>query len=180
MRLRSPMMAIHTVAAGGGSMLHFDGSRYRVGPESAGANPGPACYRKGGPLTVTDCNVMLGKIQPQFFPQVFGTTGDQPLDAEVVQQQFATLADRNSAGQRRCPIARTSRSGISGDRGRENGRRNQKNLRPARLRHHRLHPLLFRRSRRSARLPDRRKPGHEPDFPSSLRRRSLRLRHGFG
>ena len=91
-RLRSPMMAIHTVAAGGGSILRFDGSRYRVGPESAGSNPGPACYRKGGPLTVTDCNVMLGKIQPQFFPQVFGPTGDQPLDCEVVQQQFATLA----------------------------------------------------------------------------------------
>ncbi len=67
-RMRSPMMAIHTVAAGGGSILHFDGARYRVGPDSAGANPGPACYRKGGPLTVTDVNVMLGKIQPQFFP----------------------------------------------------------------------------------------------------------------
>ena len=72
------MMYIHTVAAGGGSILSFDGSRYRVGPESAGAHPGPACYRKGGPLTVTDCNVMLGKIQPRHFPAVFGPHADQP------------------------------------------------------------------------------------------------------
>src|SRR5690606_20102738 len=74
-RMRVPMMAIHTVAAGGGSRLFFDGTRYRVGPESAGANPGPACYRRGGPLTVTDCNVMLGKLQPEFFPHVFGPGG---------------------------------------------------------------------------------------------------------
>ena len=75
------MMAIHTVAAGGGSICAFDGARFRVGPESAGANPGPACYRRGGPLTVTDCNVMLGKIQPALFPHVFGPRGDEPLDA---------------------------------------------------------------------------------------------------
>ncbi|VXD13281.1 hydantoinase B/oxoprolinase family protein [Planktothrix paucivesiculata] len=91
-RMRTPMMAIHTVAAGGGSILSFDGSRYRVGPESAGAYPGPACYRNGGPLTVTDANVMLGKIQPQFFPKVFGETGNLPLDAEIVQQKFRELA----------------------------------------------------------------------------------------
>ena len=91
-RLRAPMMAIHTVAAGGGSLLHFDGSRYRVGPESAGANPGPACYRKGGALAVTDCNVMLGNLQPEFFPKVFGTGGNLPLDVAVVQQQFSDLA----------------------------------------------------------------------------------------
>ena len=91
-RMRAPMMSIHTVAAGGGSILHFDGSRYRVGPDSAGANPGPASYRRDGPLTVTDCNVMLGKIQPQFFPPVFGVKGDAPLDAAVVKQQFAALA----------------------------------------------------------------------------------------
>ncbi|MGF1457756.1 MAG: hydantoinase B/oxoprolinase family protein [Leptolyngbyaceae cyanobacterium] len=94
-RLRAPMMAIHTVAAGGGSVLHFDGSRYRVGPESAGAYPGPACYRNGGPLAVTDCNVMLGKLQPACFPQVFGPTGDLPLDAETVREQFTELADRS-------------------------------------------------------------------------------------
>lgn len=92
-RLRAPMMAIHTVAAGGGSILNFDGSRYQVGPESAGAYPGPACYRHGGPLTVTDCNVMVGKIQPQFFPQVFGPEGNQPLDLEIVQQGFTTLSE---------------------------------------------------------------------------------------
>ena len=95
-RLRAPMMAIHTVAAGGGSVLDFDGSRYRVGPESAGAYPGPACYRNNGPLTVTDCNVMVGKIQPQFFPQVFGTTGDQPLDRSTVEAKFASLAEKIS------------------------------------------------------------------------------------
>ena len=90
-RLRAPMMSIHTVAAGGGSILRFDGARYRVGPESAGANPGPACYRQGGSLTVTDCNVMLGRVQPNFFPAVFGTEGNLPLDGEVVQRQFAEL-----------------------------------------------------------------------------------------
>ena len=91
-RLRTPMMAIHTVAAGGGSILYFDGARYRVGPESAGANPGPACYRKGDSLTVTDCNVMVGKLQPEFFPKVFGANGELPLDAEVVRQKFTQLA----------------------------------------------------------------------------------------
>ena len=92
-RVRAPMMLIHTVAAGGGSICRFDGARFRVGPESAGANPGPACYRKGGPLTVTDCNVMLGKLQPELFPHVFGPGGDQPIDAEVVRRRFAELAD---------------------------------------------------------------------------------------
>src|SRR5690606_26948015 len=87
-RMRAPMMSIHTVAAGGGSILHFDGARLRVGPDSAGANPGPACYRRGGPLAVTDCNVLLGKIQPDFFPRVFGPGADQPLDREVVRQRF--------------------------------------------------------------------------------------------
>ncbi len=91
-RMRAPMMYIHTVAAGGGSILHFDGARYRVGPDSAGANPGPACYRKGGPLTVTDCNVMLGKLSPEFFPRVFGPGADEPLDLDVVREKFAALA----------------------------------------------------------------------------------------
>lgn len=91
-RIKSPMMAIHTVAAGGGSILFFENGRYRVGPDSAGANPGPACYIRGGPLTVTDCNVMLGKIQPNFFPQVFGSEGTLPLDVQVVQQRFGELA----------------------------------------------------------------------------------------
>ncbi len=93
-RMRAPMMHIHTVAAGGGSILQFDGARFRVGPESAGANPGPACYRRGGPLAVTDCNVMLGKIQPEFFPSVFGPNADERLDADVVRQKFADLAQQ--------------------------------------------------------------------------------------
>ncbi|WP_126387642.1 hydantoinase B/oxoprolinase family protein [Pseudanabaena sp. ABRG5-3] len=91
-RLSTPMMAIHTVAAGGGSLLFFDGARYRVGPESAGAFPGPACYRNGGNLAVTDCNVMLGKLQPDFFPKVFGKDGNLPLDREVVIEKFTELA----------------------------------------------------------------------------------------
>lgn len=104
-RLRSPMMAIHTVAAGGGSILRFDGTRYRVGPESAGANPGPACYRKGGALTVTDCNVMLGRLQPEFFPKVFGVHGDLPLDPDIVREKFTELASEIHAltGDRRSP-----------------------------------------------------------------------------
>jgi 5-oxoprolinase (ATP-hydrolysing) len=91
-RLRAPMLDIHTVAAGGGSILRFDGSRYRVGPDSAGADPGPACYRGGGPLAVTDANVMLGRIQPAHFPAVFGPGGDQPLDGEIVRRRFTELA----------------------------------------------------------------------------------------
>ena len=95
-RMRAPMMHIHTVAAGGGSILAFDGARFRVGPESAGANPGPACYRRGGPLTVTDCNVMVGKIQPKFFPHVFGPEAHEALDAKVVHEKFKELAERIS------------------------------------------------------------------------------------
>ncbi|GAA1078682.1 hydantoinase B/oxoprolinase family protein [Nocardiopsis composta] len=91
-RLRSPMLDIHTVAAGGGSVLRFDGGRYRVGPDSAGAAPGPACYRAGGPLTLTDANVMLGRIQPEHFPRVFGPGGDQTLDLGEVRRRFAALA----------------------------------------------------------------------------------------
>jgi 5-oxoprolinase (ATP-hydrolysing) len=96
-RMRAPMMAIHTIAAGGGSIVRFDGQRFRVGPESAGANPGPACYRRGGPLTVTDCNVMLGRVQPQFFPHVFGPTGDAALDVGVVTARFEALASEVAA-----------------------------------------------------------------------------------
>ncbi|GHF65374.1 5-oxoprolinase [Streptomyces mashuensis] len=91
-RLQAPMLDIRTVAAGGGSVLHFDGGRYRVGPDSAGADPGPACYRAGGPLTVTDADVMLGRVQPEFFPHVFGPGGDAPPDREVVRRRFAELA----------------------------------------------------------------------------------------
>jgi 5-oxoprolinase (ATP-hydrolysing) len=97
-RVRAPMMRIHTVAAGGGSILHFEAGRFRVGPDSAGANPGPACYRRGGPLAVTDANVMLGKLQPELFPAIFGPGQDQPLDADIVRQRFAALAAEAGGG----------------------------------------------------------------------------------
>ena len=93
-RMRAPMMSIHTVAAGGGSILAFDGARFRVGPESAGANPGPASYRRGGPLAVTDANVMTGKIQPQHFPRVFGPQANESLSLEAVQAKFGELAQQ--------------------------------------------------------------------------------------
>lgn len=104
-RMRVPVLAIHTIAAGGGSILSFDGSSYRVGPESAGSNPGPACYRRGGKLAVTDANVMLGKIHPQYFPSVFGKDGNLPLDKDVVTEKFIQLAKEieTATGNHRTP-----------------------------------------------------------------------------
>jgi len=104
-RVRSPMMAIHTVAAGGSSVVFFDGSRTRVGPDSAGANPGPACYRRGGLLTITDCNVLLGKLNPRFFPAVFGPEGNLPLDGDRVRGEFQSLAQeiQKATGEPRTP-----------------------------------------------------------------------------
>ena len=96
-RLRAPMLSIHTVAAGGGSVLHFADGRYQVGPDSAGAAPGPACYGHGGPLTVTDANALLGRVQPAYFPRVFGPAGDQPLDLGASERKFAELAGRIAA-----------------------------------------------------------------------------------
>ncbi|MFO1418032.1 MAG: hydantoinase B/oxoprolinase family protein [Methylotetracoccus sp.] len=98
-----PLMNIHTVAAGGGSLLRFDGLSFRVGPDSAGANPGPACYRRGGPLTVTDANLLVGKLLPEYFPRVFGPGGDQPLDPVVVAERFAHLASEVAAATGRTP-----------------------------------------------------------------------------
>jgi 5-oxoprolinase (ATP-hydrolysing) len=98
-RMRAPMMSIHTVAAGGGSILHFDGARYRVGPDSAGANPGPASYRRGGPLTVTDANVLLGRIQPDHFPRVFGVSGNEVLDFPSVKEKFKALTEKINDGR---------------------------------------------------------------------------------
>jgi len=98
-RMRAPMMLIHTVAAGGGSILHFDGARFRVGPDSAGANPGPKCYRRGGPLAVTDANVMVGKLIPDFFPKIFGASQNLPLDADAVRQAFAAMAKEIGDGR---------------------------------------------------------------------------------
>ncbi len=104
-RMRAPMLSIHTVAAGGGSVLHFDGSRYRVGPDSAGADPGPACYRNDGPLTLTDANVLLGRIQAAHFPHVFGPRGDQPLDEQASRVKFTGLSAQiaEATGDRRGP-----------------------------------------------------------------------------
>jgi 5-oxoprolinase (ATP-hydrolysing) len=106
-RLRAPMLTIHTVAAGGGSILHYDGLRFRAGPDSAGANPGPACYRRSGPLCITDANVMVGKLRPEFFPRVFGPNGDLPLDAEAVARKFSELAEaaRSATGREISPEA---------------------------------------------------------------------------
>jgi len=104
-RMRAPMMLIHTVAAGGGSILHYDGARFRVGPDSAGANPGPKCYRRGGPLAVTDANVMVGKLIPDFFPHIFGPRQDLPLDADAVGAAFAALAKDIGGGRTREQVA---------------------------------------------------------------------------
>ena len=98
-RARAPMMLIHTVAAGGGSILHYDAARFRVGPDSAGADPGPVAYRRDGPLTITDANVMTGKLLPDFFPRIFGPTQDQPLDAEAVRKEFKSLARKLGDGR---------------------------------------------------------------------------------
>ncbi|MDX8435132.1 hydantoinase B/oxoprolinase family protein [Mesorhizobium abyssinicae] len=98
-RIRAPMMRIHTVAAGGGSILHYEAGRFRAGPDSAGANPGPAAYRRGGPLAVTDANVMLGKLQPDFFPAIFGPGQDQPLDVDTVRKKFTALATEIGDGR---------------------------------------------------------------------------------
>ncbi len=111
-RMRAPMMAINTVAAGGGSLLHFDGARFRVGPDSAGANPGPACYRRGGPLTVTDANMCVGKIQPAHFPAIFGPAGDAPLDGAIVAREFAALAGEIGAATGTSPDPRDVAEGF--------------------------------------------------------------------
>jgi 5-oxoprolinase (ATP-hydrolysing) len=96
-RMRAPMMSIHTVAAGGGSILAFDGARFRVGPQSAAANPGPACYRRGGPLAVTDANLLLGKVQPRYFPKVFGPQANEALSYEAALEKFTALANQVNA-----------------------------------------------------------------------------------
>ena len=178
-RMRAPMMQIHTVAAGGGSILLFDGARFRVGPESAGANPGPACYRRGGPLTVTDANVMLGKLQPDFFPRVFGPTATSRSTPTVVARRIRGARRRRSrapTGDERTPeevaegflhIAVENMANaikeISIQRGYDvTG----------------LHALLLRRRRRPACLPRRRRARHDARLHPSAGRRALGLRHG--
>ncbi len=128
-RMRAPMMLIHTVAAGGGSILHFDGARFRVGPDSAGANPGPKCYRRGGPLAVTDANVMVGKLIPDFFPRIFGPAQNLPLDAEAVRASFRDDGQRD----RRRAERRAGRRRLYQDRRREHGERDQEDFGAARL-----------------------------------------------
>ena len=117
-RMRAPMMSIHTVAAGGGSVLSFDGARFRAGPESAGANPGPACYRRGGPLAVTDANVMLGKIQPDHFPRLFGPNGNEPLGRRRRRPPLHRDCNRVAACDRRAwpPAHPWARGGRAGER----------------------------------------------------------------
>ena len=127
-RMRAPMMLIHTVAAGGGSILHFDGARFRVGPDSAGANPGPKCYRRDGPLAVTDANVMVGKLIPDFFPKIFGPCTESPSRRE----RSAQCVHRACAAGRR-PQGRRGRRRIHQDRGRKHGERDQEDFRAARL-----------------------------------------------
>ncbi len=129
-RVRAPMMSIHSIAAGGGSIVRFDGARLRVGPESAGANPGPASYRRGGPLTVTDANVLLGRIQPDFFPRVFGAGANESLDAKVVAARFDELARRMTQAS-----GRTITAGAGGRRRLENRRRQHGQCRKENLRH---------------------------------------------
>ena len=155
-RMRAPMMLIHTVAAGGGSILHFDGARFRVGPDSAGANPGPKCYRRGGPLAVTDANVMVGKLIPDFFPKIFGprrTSRSTPMRCATPSPSWR----RRSAASR----AGGDRRRLHQDRGREHGERDQEDLGAARLRRHPLCAQLLRRRRRPARLPGRRRARHD-------------------
>ena len=132
-RMRAPMMQIHTVAAGGGSILFFDGQRYRVGPESAGANPGPASYRRGGPLTVTDANVMLGRVQADYFPHVFGPEGNEALDFHTVKRQFTALAERIQAESRRHALARAGGGGLPQHRRGQHGQRHPRDQRAPRL-----------------------------------------------
>jgi len=180
-RMQAPMMHIHTVAAGGGSILIFDGARFRVGPQSAGANPGPACYRRGGPLTVTDCNVMLGRIQPEYFPKVFGPKAHQPLDPAAVKEGFAAMAqmiakatDREeqspeavALGFLRIAIENMANAikKISVQRGYDVSRYTLS---------------CYGGAGGPACLPGRRCPGDEDHFPPPPGRRPLCLRHGAG
>ena len=173
-RMRAPMMLIHSVAAGGGSVLHFDGARFRVGPDSAGANPGPMCYRRGGPLAVTDANVMVGKLMPDFFPKIFGPAQNQPLDAEAVREGLRRTRARSR------PQGRGDRRRLHQDRRREHGERDQEDLGPARLRRDALCARLLRRRRRPARLPRRRRARHDQGADPPPLLAPVGLRDGFG
>ena len=180
-RLRAPMMSIHTVAAGGGSICTFDGARFRVGPESAGAAPGPAAYRRGGPLTVTDCNVMVGKLDPELFPE--GVRPERRRGARRGRRADEVRGARCrgvSAANGHRAHRRGGRRRLPAHRGREHGQRDQAHLGAARLRRHRVHAVLLRRRRRPARVPGGRRAGHDARVHPSARRRAVGLRHGPG
>ena len=173
-RIAVPMLRVHTVAAGGGSIIVFDGTRFRVGPDSAGANPGPKSYRRGGPLTVTDANVMLGKLDARFFPQIFGAGHDQPLDADAVRAAFC----RSRARSGRRPRAGRDRRRLHPHCRREHGQRHQEGFGRARLRRDGVCAQLLRLRRRPARLPDRRCARHRDGAGASAVGPAFRLRHG--
>ena len=174
--MRAPMMKIHTVAAGGGSILSFDGARFRVGPASAGADPGPAAYRRGGPLTVTDANLMTGKLIPDLFPKVFGP---QRRRAARRQNRARALCGARARYRRRAG-AGGGRRRISRHCGREDGRGDQDDFGCARLRRHALCAQLLRRRGRPARLRRRRRLGdHDRPHPSVFVA-ALGLWHGTG
>ena len=173
-RMRAPMMLIHTVAAGGGSILHFDGARFRVGPDSAGANPGPECYRRGGPLAVTDANVMVGKLIPEFFPKIFGPSQNQPLDADAVRDGLHRACRSRSAVRKAEEVAdgfiqiavenmANAIKKISVQRGYDVTR---------------LRAQLLRRRRRPARLPGRRRARHDARAHPPVLVAAVGLRHG--
>ena len=151
-RMCAPMLRIQTVAAGGGSILHYDGARLRVGPDSAGADPGPKCYRRDGPLAVTDANLMVGKLHPDFFPRIFGPGQDEPLDAEAVRSAFDAMAATIGQGD-----GATVADGFPADRRPGHGAGDQEDLRRARLRRGALRAQLLWRCRRAARLHGRRR-----------------------
>ena len=171
-RVRAPMLEIHTVAAGGGSICHYDGARFRVGPDSAGAVPGPACYRRGGPLTITDCNVVLGKIRPDHFPAMFGP-GRRSSD-RCRGLAGALRRDRREGR----PVRAGGGRGLRPDRGRQYGQCDQADLDRARPRRHPLHPGLLRRRRRPACLPGRRRARNRASHDPSARRSPQRLWNG--
>ena len=173
------MMAINTVAAGGGSILHFDGARFRVGPDSAGADPGPACYRRGGPLTVTDANVCVGKIQPAHFPGDL-RPGRQPAARRATRsaQKFAALAAEIGAATGEPRDAARGRRGLPAHRRRQHGQRDQAGLGAEGPRRHPLRAAMLRRRRRPARLPRRRRARHGDGASSIPCRRAVGLRHG--
>ena len=174
-RMRAPMMRIHTVAAGGGSILFYESGRFRVGPQSAGANPGPASYRRGGPLTVTDANVMVGKLAPE---HLSGDLRRRPGPAARCRHRAGEIraARRDVIGDGR--TAEEVADGFLDGRGREHGERHQEDLRRARLRRHEICARLLRRRRRPARLHDRRPARHGDGAHPSALGRALRLRHG--